>query len=154
MEQYSTCGYYFFIQLFLSPLNILFNFFSLFSQIQPMFSLSFFFRLDSLTLLYPHRSLIDQAAAIAIANLKLADLKLHHPPQLSLPMVGWVWSLIDLLGWGFVEDFEFFFFFLGWGFWIWNLLDPVIVVVVCGGGCCCGSGCSGGCWFLVGGTCH
>ena len=32
-------------------------------------------------------------------------------PQLSSPMVGWVWSLIDLLGWGFVEDFEFFFFF-------------------------------------------
>ena len=52
-------------------------------------------------------------------------------------------SLIDLLGWGFVEDFEFFFFC--WDFWIWNLLeDPMIVIVVCGGGC----------WFLIGGDCR
>ena len=40
----------------------------------------------------------------------------HHPPQLSPPisllMVGWIWSLIDLLGWGFVEDFEFFILFI------------------------------------------
>ena len=54
--------------------------------------------------------------------------------------------------------FEFFFFdfwflifdfWFCWGFWIWNLLEGlVIVVVVCGGGC------SGGCWFLGGGDCH
>ena len=30
---------------------------------------------------------------------------------ISLPMVGWVFSLIDLLGWSFVEDFEFFILF-------------------------------------------
>ena len=56
--------------------------------------------------------------------------------------------MIDLLGWGFDEDFEFFFFFF-LRFWIWNLLeDLVIVVVVCGGGC------SSGSWFLVGGDYH
>ena len=83
------------------------------------------------------------------------------------PIIGWVWSLIDRLGWGFglaVVDWVlgqrclwlywvkfyslfcwrfwvfFFFFLFCWDFWIWNLLeDPMIVVVVCGG------------WFVVGG---
>ena len=170
-----------------------------------MFSVSFFFRSNSLILPQPHRSLTDQAATIAsglktpslpiwsrhhrrsevaiatsvwschaasiwthlshdlklqhrlsdahlsyATDLKLADLKLCRPPQLSPSLVGCVWSLIVVLGWGFVVDFEIFFFFLFcWGFWIWNLLeDPVIVVVLCGGGC------SGSCWFLGGGDCH
>ena len=42
------------------------------------------------------------------------------PPLLLPPMVGWIWSLIDLLGWGFVEDFEFCCCCCCccWGFWI------------------------------------
>ena len=40
--------------------------------------------------------------------------------------------------WGFVEDFEFFFFYLEF------IRRSMIVVVVCG---------SGGCWFLDGGNC-
>ena len=142
-------------------------------QIQPIsaplsLSLSLFLSL-SLSLSFP----VTKKKAIPIwsiaCRLKLANLNLCSPiwssaclgaiadlcsssSKLSPPMVGWVWSLIDLLGWGFVEDFESFFKKkFGWDFWIWNLLeDPVIVVVVYGGGCscgcCCGGGCSGGCW--------
>ena len=61
----------------------------------------------------------------------------HRHPQLSPPMVGWVWSLIDLLGWGFVEDFEFFFVF-----WL-RFLDLEFVE---GSGDC---GCSLWRWLLV-----
>ena len=43
----------------------------------------------------------------------------------------------------------FFFFFFFCGFWIWNLLEDLVIVVVV-----CGSCCNGGCWFLVGGGCH
>ena len=88
----------------------------------------FFFLSLSLSFSFP----VTKKKAILIWSrarwLKLTNLKLcspiwssarqgqspifaHRHPQLSSPMVGWVWSLIDLLGWGFVEDFEFFFFF-------------------------------------------
>ena len=61
--------------------------------------------------------------------------------------------MIDLLGWGFVEDFEFFFFF----FWL-RFLDLEFVGGSgdcgccgggCSGGCCCGGGCSSGCCVAV-----
>ena len=105
----------FFIQLFLSPLNILFNFFSLSNPC----SLSFFFRssdsltpspslTDPLTLAdtltftlphpHPHQSSRPHRSSyrhhlwfedsIAATDLKLANLKLRRPPQLSLPIVG------------------------------------------------------------------
>ena len=71
----------------------------------------------------------------------------------TLAADGWLSLVIDWsIGLGFCWRFwVFFYLFIYWGFWIWNLLeDPVIVVVVCGGGCCC----DGGCWFLGGDDCH
>ena len=91
-------------------------------------SLSLFLSL-SLSLSFP----VTKKKAIPIwsiaCRLKLANLNLCSPiwssaclgaiadlcsssSKLSPPMVGWVWSLIDLLGWGFVEDFEFLFYFI------------------------------------------
>ena len=76
-------------------------------------------------------------------------------------MLGYGGGRLYCVWWGFVEGFEFFFFFsLSL---LLRFLDlefvggPVIVVVVCGNGCssgCCGGGCSGGSWFLVGGDCR
>ena len=63
-------------------------------------------------------------------------------------MLGYGGGRLYCVWWGFVEGFEFFFFFLSL---LLRFLDlefvggPVIVVVVCGGGC------SSGSWFLVGG---
>ena len=62
LEQYGHVLKKNFIQLFLSPLNIVFNFFSLFSQIQPVFSLSLS---SSNQIPSPSLTLTDQAAAIA-----------------------------------------------------------------------------------------
>ena len=152
-------------------------------QIRPVsvpLSLSFFFPLSlSLSLSFP----VTKKKAIPIwrearqfeplfADLKLCTprgsrrsllIVLHSSHHRSLVEFGhWLicWSgvLLKILSYLFIYLFC-------WDFWIWNLLeDLVIVVVVCGGGCsggcCCGSGCSGGCccgcgcWFLGGGDCH
>ena len=79
---------------------------SIFPLLPISFSLSFFL---SLTLF------LSLCISVFCVTISLSFFSCHEKEgdsdlkQSSL-MVGWVWSLIDLLGWGFVEDFEFLFF--------------------------------------------
>ena len=124
--------------------------FSLSSHIFNSCSLSFFFKLDSLTLTDP--SQIKQLPSPLVWRLHRRHWSIARQSEaasssITLTTDGWLSLVIDWsIGLGFCWRFwVFFFFFFGWGFWIWNLFkDPVIVVVVCGGGC----------WFLGGGDCH
>ena len=105
----------------------LFNFFSLFSHIQLVFS----FLLLQIRFPHPHRSLTNQATAIA------SSLKTPSPPLIySSPiwscvvlhnshyrwlvefghwLIYWVGVLLKILSF-------FFFFLFCWGFWIWNFI--------------------------------
>ena len=139
----TSLPFFFFFFLSPEPQPLLFScfFFPLFLFSVTFYapSLSFFFPCHSPSLSFffsPLRSLPLRSATVVEFGLAVEF-------NLTNKVVAVEISYSDL------PLFFFFFFFFFCGFWIWNLLEDLVIVVVV-----CGSCCNGGCWFLVGGGCH